>query len=55
MSLYEAYLDDVAEREKLGLNPKPIDSGALIDEIILFLIFTITLLYLFQVFLKNIF
>ncbi len=34
MSLYEAYLDDVAEREKLGLNPKPIDSGALIDEII---------------------
>ena len=34
MSLYEAYLDDVAKRKKLGLNPKPIDNGELIDEII---------------------
>ena len=34
MSLYEAYLNDIAERKKLGLNPKPIDSGELIDEII---------------------
>ncbi len=34
MSLYEFYLDDIAEREKLGLNPKPIDDGGLINEII---------------------
>ena len=34
MSLYEVYLNDIAEREKIGLNPKPIDDGDLIDEII---------------------
>ncbi|OUU62771.1 MAG: bifunctional aconitate hydratase 2/2-methylisocitrate dehydratase [Alphaproteobacteria bacterium TMED62] len=34
MSLYEAYLNDIAEREKKGLHPKPIDSGKLIEEII---------------------
>ena len=34
MSLYEVYLNDIAEREKIGLNPKPIDNGDLIDEII---------------------
>ena len=34
MSLYEAYLKDIVEREKIGLNPKPIDNGDLINEII---------------------
>ncbi len=34
MSLYEAYLNDIVEREKIGLHPKPIDSGILLDEII---------------------
>ncbi len=34
MSLYEAYLEDIVEREKIGLNPKPIDDGDLINEII---------------------
>ena len=33
MSLYEVYLNDIVE-EKIGLNPKPIDNGDLIDEII---------------------
>ena len=34
MTLYKAYLDEIAEREKIGLSPKPIDSGELLDEII---------------------
>ena len=34
MSLYEAYLEDIVEREKIGLSPKPIDDGNLINEII---------------------
>jgi len=34
MSLYEAYLKDIEEREKIGLSPKPIDNGDLINEII---------------------
>ena len=34
MSLYEAYLKNIEEREKIGLSPKPIDSGDLINEII---------------------
>ena len=34
MSLYEAYLKNIDEREKIGLSPKPIDSGDLINEII---------------------
>ncbi len=34
MSLYEAYLKNIKEREKIGLSPKPIDSGDLINEII---------------------
>ncbi|MEC8100111.1 MAG: bifunctional aconitate hydratase 2/2-methylisocitrate dehydratase [Pseudomonadota bacterium] len=34
MSLYEAYLEDIADREKIGLSPKPIDKGELISEII---------------------
>ena len=34
MSLYEAYLEDIAERKKIGLSPKPIDNGDLINEII---------------------
>ncbi len=34
MSLYESYLKNIEEREKMGLSPKPIDSGDLINEII---------------------
>ena len=34
MSLYEAYLKNIEEREKIGLSPKPIDSGDLTNEII---------------------
>ena len=34
MSLYEAYLKEILEREKIGLSPKPIDNGDLINEII---------------------
>ena len=34
MSLYEAYLKNIEEREKIGLSPKPIDNGDLINEII---------------------
>ena len=34
MSLYEAYLENIVEREKIGLRPKPIDDGDLINEII---------------------
>ncbi len=34
MSLYESYLKNIEEREKIGLSPKPIDSGDLINEII---------------------
>ncbi len=34
MSLYDAYLKDIVEREKIGLSPKPIDNGDLIGEII---------------------
>ena len=33
MSLYEAYLKNI-EEEKIGLSPKPIDNGDLINEII---------------------
>ena len=34
MSLYEAYLKNIEGREKIGLSPKPNDSGDLINEII---------------------
>ena len=34
MSLYKAYLKEIAEREKIGLSPKPIDNGDLVNEII---------------------
>ena len=34
MSLYKAYLKNIQEREKIGLSPKPINSGGLINEII---------------------
>ena len=34
MSLYEAYLKEILVREKIGLSPKPIDNGDLINEII---------------------
>ena len=34
MSLYESYLKNIEERENIGLSPKPIDSGDLINEII---------------------
>ena len=34
MGLYEAYLQEIKERAKLGLGPKPIDQGNLLEEII---------------------
>ena len=34
MKLYEAYLQEIIERAKLGLGPKPIDQGNLLEEII---------------------
>lgn len=34
MSLYTAYLEEIAKRKEEGLNPKPIDDGALTQEII---------------------
>jgi aconitate hydratase 2/2-methylisocitrate dehydratase len=34
MSLYASYLEEIATRNKQGLNPKPIDDAALTDEII---------------------
>ena len=34
MKLYEAYLQEIIERAKLGLSPKPIDQGNLLEEII---------------------
>lgn len=34
MNLYEDYLKEIEERKALGLNPKPIDSSALLSEII---------------------
>ena len=34
MKLYEAYLQEIIERSKLGLGPKPIDQGNLLEEII---------------------
>ena len=30
MSLYNTYLEDIVEREKIGLSPKPIDNGDLV-------------------------
>ena len=34
MSLYSAYLREIEERKDQGLHPKPIDAGALLEEII---------------------
>ena len=34
MSRFSKYLDEIIEREKIGLSPKPIDSGELLKEII---------------------
>ena len=34
MSLYTTYLEEIAARKEQGLNPKPIDDGALLAEII---------------------
>ena len=34
MSLYTAYLEEIETRKGEGLNPKPIDDGALTKEII---------------------
>lgn len=34
MSLYKAYLEEIAERKKINLHPKPIDGADLIEEII---------------------
>ena len=35
MSLYKAYIDEIKEREKIGLSAKPIDDGELTKEIVL--------------------
>ena len=34
MSSFSKYLDEIKKREKIGLSPKPIDSGELLKEII---------------------
>ena len=34
MSRFSKYLDEIKERENIGLSPKPIDSGELLKEII---------------------
>lgn len=34
MSLYQNYLEEIASRKAQGLNPKPIDDGALVSELI---------------------
>ncbi|MEO1640856.1 MAG: bifunctional aconitate hydratase 2/2-methylisocitrate dehydratase [Pseudomonadota bacterium] len=34
MSLYDAYLDDIAKRKEQALHPKPIDDGALLQDVI---------------------
>ena len=34
MNRFSKYLDEIKEREKIGLSPKPIDSGELLKEII---------------------
>ena len=35
MNLYKAYLDEISNRKEQGLQPKPIDNGALVKELIL--------------------
>ena len=35
MNLYKVYLDEINERKKQNLQPKPIDDGDLIKELIL--------------------
>ena len=40
MSRFSKYLDEIKEREKIGLSPKPIDSGKLLKEIITCLLYT---------------
>jgi len=35
MNLYKKYLDEIKNRKEQGLNPKPIDDGALVRELIL--------------------
>ena len=34
MSRFSVYLNEIKEREKIGLSPKPIDNGELLKEII---------------------
>ncbi|MEM1305756.1 MAG: hypothetical protein AAGG46_12715, partial [Planctomycetota bacterium] len=34
MNKYDDYLQEIAEREKTGLHPKPIDDGALLADVI---------------------
>jgi aconitate hydratase 2/2-methylisocitrate dehydratase len=34
MSIYQEYLKEIEERKTQGLNPKPIDGGDLIKEVI---------------------
>ena len=34
MRRFSKYLDEIKEREKIGLSPKPIDDGVLLKEII---------------------
>ena len=35
MSVYKTYLEDIAKRKEKGLNPKPIDDGLLVKELVL--------------------
>ena len=35
MNLYKAYLDEIEKRKELGLQPKPIEDGLLLKEMIL--------------------
>ena len=34
MSLYTKYLEEIESRKETGLHPKPIDEGALVEELI---------------------
>ena len=35
MNYYKAYLDEIVKRKKQGLNPKPIDDGKLVRELVI--------------------
>ena len=35
MNFYKAYLDEISNRKEQGLQPKPIDNGALVKDLVL--------------------